>query len=116
MENELSKLALGNFARGAANELFEREINAIIENIDDINTSPIAKRKITMTFTIEPDLSRETAKLSVDAKSTLAPVKGAIGMTYFGRTNGKLNAYHHNINQLEMDVEQAPTIVSDKQA
>ena len=115
-ENDLSKLALGNFAQGAANELFERELKSVVDNIDDINTSPIVKRKITLTFTIEPDLGRETAKLSVDAKSTLAPVKGASGLTYFGRRNGKLSAYHHNINQTEMNFDEKPSLVENQQA
>lgn len=106
MNSELKKLTLENFAKGAASELFDRELNAVLENINDPNTKADAARTISLTFTIKPDAYREEAGLSVEAKSKIAPVRHASGNTYFGKKNGKLVAYSHNINQEEMNLDQ----------
>ena len=57
----------------------------------DPNTSPTAKRKITLTIELTPDDERRTIGVSVTAKSTLAttnPVATALYVTSDG--NGEL--------------------------
>lgn len=104
---ELKQLSMSNFANGAAQELFDREMKKAVENIGDINTDPKAVREVSLTFRIKPDQNRETAALSVSAKSKIAPVNAASGQAYFGRNKktGELIAYGQNINQLELDVD-----------
>ncbi len=111
--NELRELSLENFAKGAAGELFQRELAAILKNIDDINTSPNTKREITLKFCIEPDADRESAKLSIQASSKIAPVRVATGQAFFGRQGNKmLKAYSHNPEQLELDMD-SPKLLED---
>lgn len=105
MNSELKSLNLENFAKGAAVELFNRELEHVLANIDDVNTKADAGRKIQLTFTIKPDVEREQAQLMVEAKSTLAPVRHASGQSFFGRRRGKLVAYSHDINQTEMNLD-----------
>lgn len=100
-------LSMENFANGAAKELFDRELGKVMDNINDVNTDPKTTREITLTFKIKPDQMRKEAALSVSAKHKIAPVNTAQGQAFFGRNkvNGKLLAYGHNINQMELDVE-----------
>jgi len=114
MSTDFKKLTLENFASGAATELFERELANVLDNIDDPNTKPETARQITLTFTIKPDEMRDQAALSVEAKSKLAPVRQAIGTTFFGKTNGKMTAYAQDIRQMEFDVQQQPAIVNQE--
>jgi len=45
-----------NFANGALAEQLENELDRVLENIYDPNTSPTAARKITLTVTLKcPD-------------------------------------------------------------
>ncbi|EJD8497290.1 hypothetical protein M2667_002530 [Staphylococcus pseudintermedius] len=52
-------------------ELFESELEKVIENINDINTDPTKKRKITMTIDIKSDEYREIIFADVKVKSNL---------------------------------------------
>jgi len=111
--SNLKGLTLDNIASGATAEIFQRELGIVLENINDPNTKPDTVREITLTFAIRPDPYRETAAIVVSAKTKLSPVKGAAGIAYFGKTNGRLAAYSHNVNQTEMNVEIGPEIVSE---
>lgn len=112
--SDLKTLNITNFAKGAAVELFERELGQVLENIDDVNTKGDFQREITLKFTIKPDADREEANLAVEAKSKLAPVKHATGQTYLGRRSGKLTAFIQDINQLELNTEAKPEIVRER--
>ena len=61
-------------ARGAIMERVNYEAVKIFENIEDPNTDYKAKRKIQLTLTFLPDdEGRESVKMAVEVKSTLAP-------------------------------------------
>ena len=61
-------------ARGAIMERVNYEAVKVFENIEDPNTDYKAKRKIQLTLTFLPDDEiRESVKMSVEVKSTLAP-------------------------------------------
>lgn len=111
--SDLRKLSLETFANGAAAEMFDKELQDVLANIDDVNTKGDARREITLKFVIEPDASRETASLSLEAKSKLAPIRDATGTAYFGKKNGKLTAYSHNIDQMELNIDEKPSIVRE---
>jgi len=110
----LQELTLENFSNGAAKELFERELQSVLKNVDDRNTKSEAARTITLKFTIKPDSEREQMGLFVESSSKLAPVKGASGMAYFGRNNGKPKAYSNDINQMELNVETKPQAIREE--
>ena len=67
--------ALGDFNQGAVGELFGREWPKLLENIADPSTEAKARRKVTIEITVIPSEDRSSAKVLLNAKSTLAQVK-----------------------------------------
>lgn len=68
---KLKNMKLSQIGQGALQELFENELEKVIDNINDINTEPTKKRKITLTVEIKSDESREILFADVHAKSNL---------------------------------------------
>ena len=78
---------------GVAEELFQRELGAVLANIADVNTQANAKRKIIVEVTFEPVVPREggrprEAAVYVGSSSKLAPVLAAQSQAFFGRRDG----------------------------
>ncbi|WP_324173917.1 hypothetical protein [Staphylococcus pseudintermedius] len=67
----LNNVKLSELGQGALQELFESELEKVIENINDINTDPTKKRKITMTIDIKSDEYREIIFADAKVKSNL---------------------------------------------
>lgn len=67
----LNNVKLSELGQGALQELFESELEKVIENINDINTDPTKKRKITMTIDIKSDKYREIIFADAKVKSNL---------------------------------------------
>jgi len=80
-ETELAYLSLAN---GAAEQLFDRELKKVVENINDHNTDPTAKRKILLEVTLSADKTRTMVNYSVGCKSKLAPHEKLEGVGYVG--------------------------------
>ncbi|GHS85585.1 hypothetical protein AGMMS49957_01960 [Synergistales bacterium] len=59
-------------ARGAFLERADYEMRRLVDNILDANTNPTAKRKMTITMTLEPDSDRKNVIVKFEAKSSLA--------------------------------------------
>ncbi len=72
MANE-NRTSILQMARGAIQERVDYEVGKAVDNILDLNTDPVAKRKITLTIEMKPDENRQYIKISASAKSTLAP-------------------------------------------
>lgn len=81
MNPETQKSIL-QMARGAIMERADYEMSRVLANILDANTSPTAKRKLTLTLELKPDDSRETITVSCTAKSTLAPTSPVVTSLY----------------------------------
>ena len=62
-----------DMARGGIIERVDYEMSRILDNIMDPNTDAAAKRKLTITLTLQPDQNRQTISVAVQSKSTLAP-------------------------------------------
>lgn len=69
-------------ARGAIQERADYEMSRLLANILDANTSPTAKRKLTLTLELKPDDDRQTITVSCTAKSTLAPTNPVVTSLY----------------------------------
>ena len=69
-------------ARGAIQERADYEMSRLLANILDANTSPTAKRKLTLTLELKPDDDRQTITVSCSAKSTLAPTSPVVTSLY----------------------------------
>ena len=85
---------LDSVCDGAAHELFKRELEAVLANIGDANTHPTTNRKIMMEFVISPDTTRESGKITLKCKSSLASVNEVANPIFFGKNGTKRAAYH----------------------
>jgi hypothetical protein len=75
MKTKWTEVSLGSIGNGAASELFQRELEAVLKNMQDVNTKHDAKRKITLSFIFAADEARETCSATIKCESKLAPVK-----------------------------------------
>jgi len=93
------RVTLVSIANGAALELFERELTAVLSNIQDINTSPRQSREITIKFRFKPDESRESAMVNVAVSSKVAGVRPIDREVFLGKQNGEPVAVQSNPRQ-----------------
>lgn len=77
--------SLDKLLGGAVAEMYSKAMRDIAANVLDPNTKPNAKRKITLTMTIEPDKARDIADISVEVKTTPAPHIAAAGRLIYDR-------------------------------
>ena len=85
------RTSIMQMAKGAFEERVDYEMNKVIDNILDTNTSATAKRKITLTIELVPDSERQKINVAVTAKSALAathPVATSLYITSDG--NGEI--------------------------
>ncbi len=92
-------VTLASIGNGAALELFEKELQSVIANIADTNTSAKAKREIIIKVTIQPDEIRGIGFAVLEVKSKLASVKPVSSTMYFGKKDGQLVAVQNNFTQ-----------------
>ncbi|EHU4989708.1 hypothetical protein C6807_RS13445, partial [Enterococcus faecalis] len=64
---------LSGISEGGLQERFDYELAQVINNINDPNTDPTKKRKITIDLTIIPDEYREDILIDYQVKSKLVP-------------------------------------------
>jgi hypothetical protein len=111
---EFEKLSLLTIADGSAPEIFGEELQKVLDNIADPNTTAKQKRQLILKVTIEPDADREALLTTVECAAKLAPVKAHAGMAYMARTrSGKVSAVAHNIRQPDLpfvDDEEAQNV------
>jgi len=100
MSTDEKFLSLDSLAQGAAVELFNDELEKVLQNILDPNTKPTAPRTVTLTFTIKPDEERNYGATITEVKSKLAPTKGVGMPIYIGKHAGKAVATERDTRQL----------------
>lgn len=88
-DEEFSKVSLSTLGKGAAVELFERELQNVLANIDDPNTDYKEKREIVLKVTIVPSEARDFGTTSIKCTSKLAGVKPAMTAMLFQREGRK---------------------------
>lgn len=93
------KVTLSNIGDGVAQELFQREIGAVIRNIKDVNTDPESKRKVVLEIAIAPTETRDVGQVTIKCTSKLAGVRPAKSTLHFDHKDGYVN----NISQDEFD-------------
>lgn len=70
-------LELQTLAGGALQELFENDLQKVLDNIYDRNTSFKKARKLTLELKLQPtDEDREIVNVDINTKTVLAPVEG----------------------------------------
>lgn len=70
---KVSKSSLLDMAAGAIKERVDYDVEKVVENILDVNTTAKAKRKICLTIEFIPDEDRKRIGISISSKATLCP-------------------------------------------
>lgn len=63
-------------AGGQIQELIDREMGKIVDDIMDATRAPTEKRKLTVTMEFKPDVERRMIAVAVNCKCSLAPAIG----------------------------------------
>jgi len=93
-------VTLDTICGGAAHQMFQREMEKVIENILDPNADESKARKITLEVVIRPD--RKTAgkcNYILQATSKLAPISPQGSELFVGKKEGKFIAMEHDLRQ-----------------
>ena len=69
---------LETFAGGELSRQINRDSEAVMRNVVDLNTDVKAKRKMTVTIEFKPNEQRNFITTNVNSKPTLAPALGAV--------------------------------------
>ena len=91
METKNQKSIL-EMANGAILERADYEMTKVIENIQDVNTSPTKKRTLTLTVEFKPDSERQQIGVSIIAKSHLEPTNPVSTSLYLSGEGNKVQA------------------------
>lgn len=73
MKEELDRKSILEMSMGSILERVDYEMGKVLDNILDPNTSPTAKRKITVTLELTPSSDRKTITVHTVAKLSLVP-------------------------------------------
>lgn len=93
MKAEFEKMNLKNLCNGAAAELFDRELDAVLGNIADPNAKAKVARTITLTVTVLPTEDRSRGVVGVKCTSKLAPADGLETSVDFVQEGKKQSAF-----------------------
>lgn len=104
--DQYRSVTIGNFAGGALEELFQRELAKVLDNIQDPNIPYKGSRKITIEVSFQPDENREQCSVSLHCDAKLLPVKGVGSTIFIARRGGTTKAYEHNLKQATMQFDQ----------
>lgn len=106
-------ITLTSICNGAVPEVFERELNEIFQNIQDVNTDPQKSRKLTLEFTFKPLSDRSGAEASFICKRSLVPVTAVKASVFFSRQNGELKAYGYDLKQGQLFTGEGEPALAD---
>ena len=109
----MQDVTLLNIAQGAAQELFEREKQRVLNNIADPYTEAKAPRSIQLKVAFKPNPERDYAIVEVTVSSKLAATSGTAAPVFIGVTedeNGepKIVMRQQDIAQKELGLTQPP--------
>ena len=108
-------VTLANLGGGAALELFNAELEKVLENITDPNTDPKAVRSITLKVTIKPDETRDLGDVGIQATSNLAGSRAYVTRLIFGRNQkGGAEAREFETQRTMFDEKQTDETDNDK--
>jgi hypothetical protein len=102
MAQEKEHVSLENLGSGAATELFNLELQRVLENISDENTKPTAMREVTLKVKIKPGEDRDYGDVEISCVAKLAPVKPFPTNIFIGRHLGRTVATEHSPKQAKL--------------
>lgn len=95
-------MTLSNLCGGAIEELFQRELERVLENIRDPNTKAQKARGISIGIDFAPDEERDSCAVVFCVKSKLQPPMAHKTQVYVLRAYGRLVAIENDPKQLQM--------------
>ncbi len=90
---KLHELTLETICNGAASEVFDAELEKILDNIKDPNTG-VDARKITLEFTFKPSSDRQTSTIAMSSSCKTAKIKAAFGTMYLEEGSARTTMEH----------------------
>jgi len=102
--SDYTDVTLETLNNGAAMDLFDLELERVMQNIQDENTNPEAVREITLKISMKPNEERSLVATAVSCKSKLAPTKPHghfMQLVFDGRTTKAMTT---RIDQPELDL------------
>ena len=108
------KLSLENIGGGVAKELFEREVDKVLENIADINTSAKEARSVNLKVTFRPNDARDAGMIEVKCTSSVAGTFASTTPIMIVRDNEKNTVYQNVVKQSEMNFSEKVVNMEDK--
>ena len=93
------RLSLANLNHGAAIELFDFELQKVLDNIMDPNAKAEAIREITLKVKIKPNKDRSFGPVTIEPSCKLAGPAPVVTQAFFGMEAGKAVAHEYNSKQ-----------------
>ena len=112
-EPEREDVTLTNLCGGAVEEVFQRELAAVLANIADVNTRAEGKRKISLEFTFAPFEDRSGAQVTFACNSKTIAVNPVKGTVFLQRKGVVMVAVPHDPKQIRL-FDPAATPANDK--
>jgi len=109
---DVGRMSLATLAGGAAVEKFDAELDRVLQNIADINTTG-GERSVNLKVSLKPDDDRSFCRVSVQVSSKIQPETPFGTQMFLGREGGKTVAFEHNPEQLKLNYQphEAPKAV-----
>ena len=85
-------VSLVNIGGGAAVEMFDQELNKVLENLDDVNKKGKDERSITVTVKFKPGEAQGIIGTSIEVKSKLSGQRVHPTHIMIGRNGTKMEA------------------------
>lgn len=85
-------LPIESLANGAVQEKLNVELEKVFKNIADVNTKSNVKRSVTVKLDFSPNDERDKVDLTVQLKTTLAPVTDVNTLVLTEEMDGKVYA------------------------
>lgn len=98
-----NNVSLETLKQGACIEMFNKQLETVIADIDNPNSKADATRVITLTVKIKPDKNRAHASTVIECSSKLAPARSEDTTLYFGLQDGVTVVSEVYQDQLPLD-------------
>ena len=103
MEHDYKLVDITNLKKGVAIEMFQKELEKVFKNIQNLNTSAKKGRSINMKVSFKPAEDRRTVAVNISVDSNLAKdTEDQETIIFVTNEKGKNVAYENTAEQLEI--------------
>ena len=101
-------VSLATLGDGAAVELFNTELQRVLDNVVDENTQATVVREVTLKIKIKPQEDRDYGDVQIQCTSKLAPIAPFPTHFFIGKHKGRGVATEHNPKQMKVFDDERP--------